>query len=176
MESDRRLCDDFSAARVGRIPLYGYGDVVRDWAIVDVLWADGLMALRGWSISGGGYARLTSPRDRDAYRGPMHRIVLGLGSREFPEYVVDHVNRNRLDNRLCNLRLLTRAQNAQNRDPLKPRGAGRRMDGRFRARVIVDGHEYGQSCDTREEALRVAAELRAVYMPHSAEAMAVADD
>lgn len=39
----------------------------------------------------------------------MHRLLMGL-----PDYQVDHINRNRLDNRKNNLRLATHSQNCQN--------------------------------------------------------------
>lgn len=43
----------------------------------------------------------------------LHRVLLGLkpGDRQ----IVDHINRNRFDNRRSNLRIVTSAQNAQNR-------------------------------------------------------------
>lgn len=43
----------------------------------------------------------------------MHRLILGL--KEFDGICGDHKNGNRLDNRRCNLRMCTRAQNSQNR-------------------------------------------------------------
>lgn len=42
----------------------------------------------------------------------MHRMIMGLTARDETE--VDHINRDRLDNRRRNLRLATHAQNAQN--------------------------------------------------------------
>ncbi len=40
----------------------------------------------------------------------MHRLIMNAGPNQF----IDHVNRNGLDNRRCNLRFCTRAQNNQN--------------------------------------------------------------
>lgn len=43
----------------------------------------------------------------------MHRFILGLHAGD--EKTVDHINRNGLDNRRCNLRIVTRSINAYNR-------------------------------------------------------------
>ena len=70
-----------------------------------------------WHLGAGGYA---SRREWNAVekrtRGVlMHRLILNapppIG------YVVDHINRNRLDNRRANLRLSTFQENARNRVP-----------------------------------------------------------
>ena len=51
-----------------------------------------------------------SSKQRDEY---LHRLVLGLIKGDGT--ICDHVNRNRLDNRRANLRVVTAAGNAQNR-------------------------------------------------------------
>lgn len=47
---------------------------------------------------------------------PMHHIILGKPRKG---YVIDHINRNPLDNRKCNLRICTQSNNSMNRIKLK---------------------------------------------------------
>lgn len=60
-----------------------------------------------WNYSIDGYAE---------YRGriKMHSIVLGMRG-DIHEEVPDHINRNKLDNRKSNFRMLTNQQNCSNR-------------------------------------------------------------
>lgn len=50
-------------------------------------------------------------------RVQMHRFILGLSKDD--KTVVDHINHNRLDNRRCNLRVGTHADNSANRVPVR---------------------------------------------------------
>lgn len=57
--------------------------------------------------------------DKDGYavyagklRCKLHHVVVGKPRKG---YVVDHINGNRLDNRRCNLRVITHRENCQNR-------------------------------------------------------------
>lgn len=68
-----------------------------------------------WQRSIHGYAR-HSWRDGDGVRWvSMHRLVWAweYGAENVPRYI-DHINRDRMDNRLCNLRATTLSLNAHN--------------------------------------------------------------
>ena len=87
----------------------------------------------------------------------MHRLILGA-----PEgLIVDHRNRNPLDNRRSNLRLCTVAQNRCNCPPERQRISGitfkgvTAANGRFTARIAKGGRQiYVGRYDTQEQAAR----------------------
>lgn len=60
-----------------------------------------------WYVGPDGYARTV-----EALPKLMHRVILGLTD---PKLHVDHKNHIKLDNRRCNIRICTRAQNMANR-------------------------------------------------------------
>lgn len=85
------------------------------YAIVD---ADSCEALKGvkWSSNGRGYAQRhisypTDGRRRKKAKLKMHRIIAGAA----PGQLVDHINGDKLDNRRCNLRIVTKRQNNTNK-------------------------------------------------------------
>ena len=92
---------------------------------------------------------------------PQHRVAWKLMTGEWPQAEIDHINRNRADNRWCNLREATKAQNAQNRaahsnNHLKVRGVRQRPDGSFEPRIMKEGRAiYLGVYPTLEEAVAV---------------------
>ena len=76
---------------------------------------------------------------------PMHRELWELYNGKIPDgHELDHINHNRLDNRLENLRLVTRSQNFMNRSVIcgksKYKGVGwHKKDKRWRARIKING-------------------------------------
>lgn len=129
-----------------------------------------------WRLSNKGYAYRNEGARRETIL--MHRQILGLrpgGSRgRSPEG--DHINRNKLDNRRLNLRVVTRSGNNQNRRwPVGKSGyrgvVWDRSHSSWRAILTLDGkqHSFGRF-DDPAEAARVVAMKRAEMMPCSEEA------
>lgn len=67
---------------------------------------------RSWQVSHNGYARtqyLLSDGTKENWM--LHMRILGVP----PEgMVIDHINRNKLDNRRCNLRIISQSDNCKN--------------------------------------------------------------
>ncbi len=72
----------------------------------DVLYP--ILSMFSWRLTDNGYA--VAPFKRRPIR--IHRLILGLGHGDLT--IVDHINGQKLDNRIQNLRVCTRAQNNQN--------------------------------------------------------------
>ena len=95
----------------------------------------------------------------DQNREYIHRIVWVLNNGEFPEMDIDHINGNKMDNRIENLRLCTRSQNMSNRGKNKNNSSGFKgvsfckQTGRWVAQITVDrkNKKIGRF-DTKEEA------------------------
>jgi hypothetical protein len=109
-----RVIDD----RTAGIPVFtpdGFVD-----ALVDIEFAEELSkytwSVVGWGVAGTGYARAWI----NGRTQKMHRVILGLGKGDKNgSSAVDHDNGNKLDNRLCNISVVTPKDNALNRSKAK---------------------------------------------------------
>jgi hypothetical protein len=132
------------------------------------------LAAYRWHLTGDGYAARAAIRpDGRGYRTMfMHREILGLEVGD--PRCGDHINRDKLDNRRSNLRIVSRAQNRQNvpaQGPARIRGVSwDGQEGRWRARVGLDGRQHFLGYfDDPAEAGKAAAEFRASHLPFSEE-------
>ncbi len=86
----------------------------------------------------------------------MHRVILGLEKGD--GFIVDHINRNTLDNRRGNLRIVTPSQNRMNSKVRSDsatgfKGVSRTKAGKFQAQRKVNGvNVYLGTRDTAQEA------------------------
>jgi hypothetical protein len=92
----------------------------------------------------------------------LHRCIIGAKKGEF----VDHINRNKLDNRKSNLRIVTRKQNNQNLSLSKRNTSGTRgvcfvkKANKWRSKISINGKEthiglystYEEAVDARKNA------------------------
>ncbi len=100
---------------------------------------------KDWMVAGcindGGYLRIRV--DGKAY--PGHRLAWMYVYGELPSGELDHINRNRADNRIANLRLVTGSENKQNRSIQRNNKSGYRgvhwqaRDQRWQAQIQVNG-------------------------------------
>jgi hypothetical protein len=152
------------------VPLGGRGGVVRAWAIIDE--CDAHLLEHRWHMEAAGYARRNvSAEGGRQHAVKMHREILGLERGDPRE--ADHINRDRLDNRRANLRVVTRAEGNQNRrgwGASSGRGVFRRPDGRFTAYAYVffegESRRVGLGVHDREEdAAAITQRFRERFMP-----------
>lgn len=105
------------------------------------------------SVRANGYIRVKIDY-MDIY---AHHIVWALSHGEWPEKDIDHINCNRSDNRIENLRLATKKQNQGNKSKKSgknlPKGVQLVRSGRYQAFIQSDGKSYNLGTfDTPDEA------------------------
>lgn len=97
-----------------------------------------------------------------------HRVIWEMFNGEIPNgYVIDHVNNDRSDNRIENLRLATNAENCRNRkganctSKTKARGVQKLPSGKYRVRVYANGKDMHIGVfDSLEEAIEKSHSVR----------------
>jgi hypothetical protein len=118
------------------------------------------------SLKPDGYRRIQI----DKTRYYAHRLVWLWVYGEVPSCEIDHVNRERDDNRLCNLRLATGAENKQNRAKQNTNtsgytGVGWNIGkGKWQSRIMRDGKSIHLGYyDRIEDAVNARAEAKRKY-------------
>lgn len=85
-----------------------------------------------WYLNKNGYARETSGEY-------FHRIVMNVTG----DYVIDHINRNKLDNRRCNLRICEKIDNSHNMNVFSTNTSGhtgvyKTKSGKYSVGIVVN--------------------------------------
>lgn len=158
---------------VTRIPLRRRDGSVRAFALIDSADLELVESNGPWHFAQG-YAknnRRIGPRsENQIVITPMQRLLLGLAPSD--DRLVDHINRDKLDNRRSNLRIADAAVNAQN--PSARRGGTSPYRGvcwncrteKWVATVQIAGSvAFRQSFDDESAAANAARDFRLANMP-----------
>jgi hypothetical protein len=119
-----------------------------------------------WRLNHQGYVIRYADKVIKLHHAIIGKIPIGM--------VIDHVNRDTLDNRLSNLRLIPKAGNAQNRNAHKNNVTGlrgvhfRKDTGKFLAHVRMNGINIRLGYyATANDAYVVASKYRKAHMPYT---------
>lgn len=109
------------------------------------------LAKYSWFIMVDGYAMARSIYTDEPQKVLMHRVLLGVSNDR--KATVDHINRNRADNRKENLRLVTRSENAVNSDRSdKATYITKCFDVGYRVQIRRNGKVFSKRTKTLEAA------------------------
>lgn len=136
---------------VARIPLYGRGCKLHGWTEIDISDLDKVKDTK-WTLSKTGYVVGKPSGSKNVIK--MHRYILsGIDSGK----IIDHIDRNPLNNRRENLRICTQLDNAKNLSVGKNNRYGfkgiRPVNNKWAARIMVNRKEINLGrFKTKEEA------------------------
>jgi hypothetical protein len=103
-----------------------------------------------WFIMCDGYAMARGIYAGEPEKVLMHRVLMGVSSDR--KATVDHINRNRADNRKENLRLVTRSENAINTDRSDKATYITKCEYGYRVQIRRDGKVFSRRTRTISEA------------------------
>ncbi len=159
----------------GKIPIFHKGKLI-NYSIVDDEDFNIQSKFR-WHPTKGGYIYRTIRLDKNTTKSIyLHREILGVSYVDHRVKQVDHINHNKLDNQKINLRIITDAQNKQNRPSVK--GSNSKYRGvsfhkkikKWQAYGSVNGKsKYLGYFDDEKEAAKVASNWRKENMPYTIE-------
>ena len=112
---------------------------------------------RKWYISDNGYVVWRGIDNGIRKTVRLHREIIGAKDSE----IVDHINRNKLDNRLCNLRIVSQKENIHNSD--KHDNAKLYYYDKRKKRWTVDSREYGVRSlvvDSEQDAIKYVRQMK----------------
>lgn len=143
------------------VPIWGNGgEEIVGWGKVDEADYDRVRGMKWWVVDGYLAASITVEGFKTTIL--MHRYLMDVKIGD--PYEVDHVNRDRTDNRRSNLRITTRWENEENHDRSHLSSAKRgvsfdKKTGKWRAQATYEGvYQHLGTFDLEEEA--IAARLR----------------
>lgn len=128
-------------ANGARVPLHGRSGVFYGWAIID-LRDIGRVKDIAWTIDPRGYVAGRPSKSKSSVT--LHRWILIDGDSEVS--TIDHVDGNKLNNKRCNLRQCSQAENSRNTKLAKNNSSGFKgvslnASGKWRARIWKDWKE-----------------------------------
>lgn len=122
---------------------------------------------KGWSYNNSrGYIQSTNHRNEEKYIELQNYL---MGDKD-SILVVDHINRDKFDNRRSNLRFVTRSQNSHNRDKLDSNTSGvtgvfwSNSKNRWIASIGVNGKKITRSFKNKEEAIKKRLQFEADFL------------
>jgi hypothetical protein len=162
-------CDATSVA----VPLRGHDGSIRGWTVIDAE-DEGFVNQWNWSLSSNGYARRREQSKGQGRSIFLHRVLADCQPGDGSD--VDHIDRDRLNNRRSNLRRLPRGANNQNR-AANLSGTSRfrgvhwcTRKAKWRAQYRFNGKSVTVGLFTDElEAARAVREARLLVMPYAVE-------
>ena len=149
-EEGKNLISTCSSDDVVQVPIYSKAGEYKGTLITNKQFEH--LLDRKWNLDQDGYAIRRGGKR-------FHRLVIGAEAGQ----IVDHINHNKLDNRIENLRIVTSQENARNRR--KQTGVFQRKEnGKWQAQIMVNYKNIRLGCyETYEEALQARLKAEQEY-------------